>query len=178
MISEYKIVIFTNGMQTLHSNQIRFRSSIWFIIIVSVLQLCGGAKHYYYIHTMPILFFCIFENGRNNNRKQSRLYSIFFSFVLFLGKHAKLILCANKLRVNSSFCSPFISFALFYCVFSSSSSSFRRVSEFINIYFNKHTKSAVSVYVIFCFAFEHLSGALGCCLQRKQPVSSNSSWHY
>lgn len=55
--------------------------------------------------------------------------------------------------------------------------SFRRcVSEFINIYFNKHTKSAVSVYVI----FSHLSGALS-CLQRKQPVSSsssNSSWHY
>lgn len=96
-----------------HCIQIRlgFFSPQFGLLLLLVLQLCGGAKHYYYIHSMPIF---IFENEKKNNRKQSRLYSIFF----LLGKHAKLILCANKLRVNSFFSAPHSFFSLHSIYFS------------------------------------------------------------
>lgn len=108
---------------------------------------------------MPIL---IFENGKKYTTENNLDYIQYFVFVLFLGKHAKLILCANKLRVNSFFFLLPIHFISFYFSFLASVC----VSEFINIHFNKHTKSAVCVCMGFFFHIWVVL-LLG-CLQRKQ----------
>lgn len=86
------------------------------------------------------------KKTERNNRKQSRLYSILLFFVFFSGQTCKIdFMCKQITGEFLVFLLPIHFIRLILILV------FRFVgvcvSEFINIYFNKHTKSAVLVCV-------------------------------